>query len=304
MEPHTINLVLLPFYGVVVFVGILGNLLFIAVIKRTRYMHTTTNFLLSNIAVADVITLIFCIPGLILQFIDHPRGVLESFLCKFVTMHHMSGITLLVCGLTLTVISFDRHNALLRPMEENMRLQKKHVPVAVILIWVFSVGFVIPLFVAQKYVEEVNNCHMDWKASVSKAYWGVLAVLVILSLLVMVVCCFRIVKGIMNEDILPSNNQGNKIEEDDNRSKRKLVRLLITVTIMFILCYLPFTAVSVMSVSTDTLPYKVSYFLVYCSCSLNPIVYAIQSSNYRAGLKYLSTNRRRVHAMQEDDVIT
>ena len=133
-----------------------------------------------------------------------------------------------------------------------MRLQKKHVPVAVILIWVFSVGFVIPLFVAQKNVEEVNNCHMDWKASVSKAYWGVLAVLVILSLLVMVVCYFRIVKGILSEDILPSNNQGNKIEEDDNRSKRKLVRLLITVTIMFILCYLPFTAVSVMSLNSHT----------------------------------------------------
>ena len=90
-----INQVLLPFYAVVVLFGIPGNVLFITVVKRTRVMHSTTNFLLANIAVADVISLIVCIPGVILQFIDHPKGDLGSFLCKFVTMHHVAGVTLL-----------------------------------------------------------------------------------------------------------------------------------------------------------------------------------------------------------------
>ena len=170
MEPQETSLVFLPLYAAVVLVGIPGNILFIMVVKRTRSMHTTTNFLLANIAVADVITLIFCIPGVILQFIDHPKGVLGSGLCKFVTMHHVAGVTLLVSGIKFTVIAIDRHNALLRPMEEKLRLRRKHVHVGVILIWGFSIAFVIPLFVAQKYVEEVNTCHMDWKASDSKAY--------------------------------------------------------------------------------------------------------------------------------------
>ena len=117
----------------------------------------------------------------------------------------------------------------------------------------------------------------------------------------MLVCYFRIVKGVLCQEILPTISQGSKMEEEDIKSKRKLVRLLITVTIMFVVCFVPFAAVSAISVSTDTLPYKVSYFLVYCSCCLNPIVYAIQSSNYRTAVKYLScTNTRRVHAMQKN----
>ena len=63
----------------------------------------------------------------VLQFIDHPKGDIGSFLCKFVTMHHIAGVMLLVSGFTLMVISVDRHNALLRPMDENIRVQKKQV---------------------------------------------------------------------------------------------------------------------------------------------------------------------------------
>lgn len=305
MEPHQVDLVLLPFYAIVVLVGIPGNVLFITVVKRSRFMHTTTNFLLANIAVADVITLVFCIPGIVLQFAveHHPRGALGNFLCKFVTMHHVSGATLLVSGISLTLISIERHNALLRPMEETLRLRKKHVCIAVCLIWTFSISFVMPLFVEQKYVDEVEHCHMDWKPSVSKAYWGLLATLTVLSLLIMVVCYFRIVKGILCEDILPSDtSQGEKAKEQDIHSKKKIVKLLITVTVIFIACFIPFAAISAMSVSAHTLAYKVSYFLVYCSCSLNPVVYAFQSSNYRMGVKNVCGNRRRrIHAVSGND---
>lgn len=305
MEPHQADVVLLPFYTIVVLVGIPGNVFFITVVKRSRFMHTTTNFLLANIAVADVITLVFCVPGVILQFAaeHHPRGVLGDFLCKFVTMHHVSGATLLVSGISLTLISIERHNALLRPMDETLRLRKKHVFIAVCLIWTFSIGFVMPLFVEQKYVEEVAHCHMDWKASVSKAYWGLLAVITMLSLLIMLACYFRIVKGILCDDILASDSSQGKIaKEQDIQSKKKIVKLLITVTVIFIACFVPFATISAMSVSVNTLAYKVSYFLVYCSCSLNPVVYAFQSSNYRMGVKNVCGNgRRRIHAISGND---
>ena len=306
MSLQVINQVLLPFYAVVVLFGIPGNVLFIAVVKRTRVMHSTTNFLLANIAIADIISLIVCIPGVILQFIDHPKGDLGSFLCKFVTMHHVAGVTLLVSGFTLTVISVDRHNVLLRPMDESIRLRKKHAKFAIGLIWIFSIALVIPLFVKQHYVEEVNNCHMDWKATTSKAYWGILAVLVMLSLLVMSVCYFRIVKSILSKELLAENRQegSTPMWDEDNKSKRKLVRLLVSVTVIFIMCFVPFTCVSAMSISTSTLSYKVPYFLVYFSCSVNPVVYIIQSSNYRTGIKYLFANRRRVHAIKESIILS
>ena len=304
MEIHQTDIVLLTLYAIVVLAGIPGNILFITVVKRTRTMHTTTNFLLANIAVADTITLVFCIPGVILQFAveHHPSGALGDFLCKFVTMHPVPGVTLLVSGISLTLISIERHNALLLPMQETLRLRRKQVYIAIGLIWTFSVSFVVPLFVQQKYADEFQSCHIDWKASAAKVYWGVLAALTLLSLLTMLVCYFRIVKGILCEDILPSGtNQGEKTNEQDIYNKRKIVKLLITVTVLFIACFVPFASISAVSDSSLSLSYKVSYFLAYCSCSLNPVVYAFQSSNYRIGVKNLCANRRRqIHAVNSN----
>lgn len=87
METWTIDITLLPFYIVIVISGVIGNSLFITVVRRRRSMHTTTNFLLANVAVSDIISLVFCVPGIGLRFFEHPGGRLGNFLCKFVTMH-------------------------------------------------------------------------------------------------------------------------------------------------------------------------------------------------------------------------
>ena len=91
-----IDFFLIPAYAVVIFIGFVGNVLVIAVIKTKRPMHTTTNYLLANLAVADLLTLLWCIPGLVMRYVAHPSGVLGDYLCKFVTMHHVAGITQLV----------------------------------------------------------------------------------------------------------------------------------------------------------------------------------------------------------------
>ncbi|XP_022805146.1 somatostatin receptor type 5-like [Stylophora pistillata] len=299
--------ILVVLYAIVVLTGLPGNILFIVVVKRTRSMHTTTNFILANIAVADAITLLFCFPGVLMQFVvdHHPGNSFGSFLCKFVTMHQIAGVTLLVSGLSLTLISIARHNALLRPMDAKLRLRKKQLHLAVSLIWLFSIAFVLPLFVEQKYVDEVESCHMDWKAPVSKAYWGFLAGLTLLSWVVMFVCYFRIVKGILCGSIFSSSsNQCENVKQKDIQRKKKIVKLLITITILFIVCFLPFALVSAMKVSSRSLFYKVSYFIVYCSCSLNPVVYAFQSSNYRTGIRYLCDERRSRYIMNSgNDVL-
>ena len=100
--------VLLPFYVIIFISGVIGNSLFITVVRKRRCMHTTVNLLLTNVAVSDVISLLFCLPGIVLRFFEHPTGSLGSFLCKFVSMHLVAGVTLLVSGLTFTLIAVER----------------------------------------------------------------------------------------------------------------------------------------------------------------------------------------------------
>ena len=295
----TVDIVLLPFYVLIVIAGVLGNALFIIVVRKHRSMYTTTNYLLTNVAVSDIISLVFCMPGIALRFFEHPSGNLGSFLCKFITMHHVAGIALLVSGLTLTLISAERYNALLQPaMRLNLKLEKRRVVIAICLIWGFSIAVVLPLFIEQKYVDEVEDCHMDWKNRISRVYWALLATIVGVSLSMMSFCYFQIVKAFYFQNILPPNCSSS---EQDIKDKQKIITILITVTVLFFVCFLPFIIISAINISTESISYKLSYFLVYTSCCVNPVVYIFQSAKYRAGLKDLwrgSRAQRRQRSLE------
>lgn len=284
----TVDIILLPFYIFIVMAGVLGNALFIVVVRKHRSMYTTTNFLLTNVAVSDIISLVFFVPGMVLRFFEHPSGNFGSFLCKFVTMHHVAGISLLVSGLTLTLISAERYNALLQPTHLHLKLEKRRVVIAICLIWGFAIAFVSPLFIEQNYVDEVQDCHLNWNSNVSRAYWALLATIVGISLFIMTFCYFQIVKALYFENILPHNCSST---EQDIKDKQKIITILITVTVLFFVCFFPFIIVSAINISTESTLYKFSYFLVYTSCFVNPVVYVFQSAKYRAGLKELWKGR-------------
>ena len=285
----TVDIILLPFYIFIVMAGVLGNALFIVVVRKHRSMYTTTNFLLTNVAVSDIISLVFFVPGMVLRFFEHPSGNFGSFLCKFVTMHHVAGISLLVSGLTLTLISAERYNALLQPIHLHLKLEKRRVVIAICLIWGFAIAFVSPLFIEQNYVDEVQDCHLNWNSNVSRAYWALLATIVGISLFIMTFCYFQLVKALYFENILPHNCSSST--EQDIKDKQKIITILITVTVLFFVCFFPFIIVSAINISTESTLYKFSYFLVYTSCFVNPVVYVFQSAKYRAGLKELWKGR-------------
>ena len=60
--PSGILLLLSTCYGLISLVAIFGNLLVIVVVTCTRSMHNVTNFYIANLASADVIIALFCIP--------------------------------------------------------------------------------------------------------------------------------------------------------------------------------------------------------------------------------------------------
>lgn len=286
MEPSTVDIILLPFYAVVVLVGIFGNLLFVSVVRKRRSMKTVVNFLLTNVAVSDIISLVFLVPGMILRFFRHPNGNLGNFLCKFVTMDRIAGISLLVSGITLTIISVERHNALLRPMETRLKLNRKRTKITICFTWALSVAIVSPLIINERYIEEHQACISDWNTSAHFAYWVCLATMVGISVVILFFCYFRILKAIYSGKIMQPNE--SNFSEKDTQDKRKIIKLLLMMTVSFLVCFLPFILVSAMvDISAHSALYRVPYFLVYSSCCVNPVVYIFQSANYRAGLKDL-----------------
>ena len=58
VDTSSLEFVILLAATTVGFAGLIGNVLVIRIVHKTREMHTTTNYLLANLPVSDVITIL------------------------------------------------------------------------------------------------------------------------------------------------------------------------------------------------------------------------------------------------------
>ncbi|XP_031550876.1 tachykinin-like peptides receptor 99D [Actinia tenebrosa] len=296
---ENVDRILAPIYVGVIIFGVSGNAFVMAVIKNTRSMHTTTNFLLLNLAVADFLTLLWCLPYKVLIFVfDHPHGVAGDYLCKFFTSYNVTVITLTVSIFTLTVLSVERYRALLKPMHHHLRLELDTVCYAIAAIWICATGFMIPLFVVTQYVPEAQTCRVNWLSKKQEDLYSmcIMVFSIFAPITVTVICYLKIIKGLYFSNTICSAPAGPQ-QGTDLQEKRKIVKILLLVTSAFILCFLPYASFRIVVALADETNYEqynrlqelreIFKFLSYTSSSFNPVIYTIQSSNYRAALKRL-----------------
>lgn len=61
-HPLHVVVIFAIFYSVIFLFALFGNIVVVVVVWKHRWMHTVTNFFIVNLAVADVLVAIFCIP--------------------------------------------------------------------------------------------------------------------------------------------------------------------------------------------------------------------------------------------------
>ena len=301
MDPKKIvDVVMLACLFPFAILGIVGNSLIIAVVKTTPSMHTTTNYLLVNLAVADAITLLFS-PMMFAYglFSFHPSGTPGDYICKFFTGNAVVDVTITASVFTLTTIAIERYHAVVKPMRSGRRLTEDNVGRAIALIWGSSVLVSLPAFVMFSYDESEEECSGPWSLSMSersKIYVIVnIIVVVFLPFLTIFWCYVQLIKELYFNNAISGVVTEN---EDDRKAKKRLIKMSVIVTVVFFLCYFPyvFFMLSVISSSEEVIEehYNVYYVLsgvvalleIINSC-MNPLLYACHSVNYRNGFKRL-----------------
>lgn len=147
-------------YCLLLVVSLLGNTLIIMVVYRDNKMWTTTNLLIVNMAVSDLLVPIFAMPranveilyGNLRWLID---GVLGETLCKLTAF--FQDISTAVSVQTLVAIAVDRFYAVWFPLKA-ARI-KPRVKYVILLIWWISTlihapylyGFKIGTFSGKTY---------------------------------------------------------------------------------------------------------------------------------------------------------
>ena len=146
----------IPFY----IFGLIGNTMVIRIVHKTREMHTTTNYLLANLAVSDTIS-IFLIPMSLANSGDlgPPPENFSKFSYKFVVI---GDIAVASSASTLTVIAVERYHAILKPFKSNLRLNNQNIKKAIALIWASSIVLGCAGFFLNEWSTKNCSCDGPW----------------------------------------------------------------------------------------------------------------------------------------------
>lgn len=97
--------------------GIVGNSAVLIIIKRNRAFQTAQNYLLGNLAAADITNLLFCAFSVIPLVTVLPDGVIGTVLCQFFVGFNVPLTATVASVFTLTVLAVERYHAIVKPMQ-------------------------------------------------------------------------------------------------------------------------------------------------------------------------------------------
>ncbi|XP_022789622.1 substance-K receptor-like [Stylophora pistillata] len=299
----THDVVFASLYSFIVLFGVIGNSIVITIILKTQSNHTTTNYLLMNLALADLLTLLFC-PGLYdfaLQNV-YLNGFSGDLICKLFAGNAIVPITINVAVLTVCTIAVERYLALLKPFHSNLRIKEDRVKYFIAGLWLLGLLSCIPDIQANTYnvtsTYSKYPCKRPWSLDeyflhkpfiiFTCAGFGVV------SFVILLFCYFEIIRGLYFTKTIFSESSVTGSRE--KQEKKRLAKLLIWLTIIFALCSLPFAVFFIFLISSKQafvqdnyntlhLLHRLCRFCLFSNSFFNPFLYALQSSNFRDGFK-------------------
>ena len=275
-------------------IGFIGNVLVIRIVHKTRQMHTPTNYLLANMAVSDVITILLLSCH---KFTENQLGRVShkfaTFACKVLIILKTC---IMVSSVTLTVLALERYHALLKPFRTELRLSDDNVKKAIVFIWTTSVVICFPWFFFVEWSEEQTSCVPPHDKE-SKIYILLYVSIFILQSTIMFFCYGSLIRGLYFTATICSEN-----DEEGNSEKKKLVLTFLLASLAFLIGYGPSIVLHILVASGDneqnydselySVLGDVSTFLFELTLCLNPILYAFRSSSYQQEFKRLLTCKK------------
>ncbi|XP_022786160.1 neuropeptide FF receptor 2-like isoform X2 [Stylophora pistillata] len=279
-------------YAIIFPVALLGNSLVLYVVFKRQSMRNVLNLLIVNMAVADLLVTIFVMPWsvsylfVILQWFG---GIFGKILCK--TIHFSFTTSLAASVITLMVITVDRFLTIVFVWKTCLNLRTSKV--SLVIIWIMSIvimGHYLEVFKVNQPLKDVGNdnyyCHPDWQrmpAHFDKFFnVTVFVALYAFPLILMAILYSMIIHKLWRERIASGG------DTNINSSKKRVVKMLITVTLAFAVCWLPlhimhyyiyfepetFTCMSSYLV-------LMSFWLGHANSAINPVLYVIFNKTFR-----------------------
>ena len=295
MEDDDIFVVFLTvLYVITMIVGLAGNTLLIYIVWRKPGARNVTSFLFVNMAVADLLIVVFQMPFSI-PHVYIVGGFLEDFRCRF--FYYVIYVSFLASILSLTVMACDRYFAVVHPFRRSVWFRKPKIITPII--WISSMASMSIIPVAFKLVQD--RCRIEM--SLILPFHAIFFVVGFLLPFVVISVLYTLVARKLWFHEVPVDHNLRENQREQEIPKKKVIRMLIIVVVVFVVCWLPrhvyqmHESVSLSLGGPGAIwdPYiliYICYWLSQANSSINPWLYIGLNGKMKAAFKNMIRCRR------------
>ena len=253
-------------------------------------MRNSTNILIANMAVADI--LMACVFPYMLKWLYVGNKWFGTFmgtaLCKF---FHPAQVLSISCSvINLVFISLDRCIVIWFPLRRIFT--NKVLKACLVGSWVFSVAFAMPLMIKTTTHHEANGIYgcdeYNWPSRQAKInYTTSFTILSYLIPLLIITIAYVLIGVKLYKRELPGVTT-LEYQKKAHETTKKAITMLVTVVVVFALCWLPLQAREFMlnyfPETISLFPLEFELFLPWIgvlNSAINPCLYVIFSENFR-----------------------
>lgn len=286
--PQTVEKTFVVILLCMMVVGVIGNTLVVVVVISKRSMWSQMNIFLTNLACADLLILIFCLPPTVINDVTKTFWFSELF-CKSILFFQNTSVYVSI--LSLMFITFERWRAITCPLKSPLQATRFIVVGTWVVAMIMSSPEPYTLHLKSAEFRRPNfsstwgtRCIASWSSETEQQYQIVLTLCAYLSpLLFISILCLNMSRTLNKCELTIGKRQ--------LANRKKAVRMLIAVVCVFALSYLPVhlhniaATFDLLGRDTDINWIYVRKLLPrvfsYSSSCLNPVLYNFMCSRFR-----------------------
>lgn len=285
------DILLAALFFLLIAIDVTGNTLICLVVYRTKQMRKPMNYLLVNLAVADIVIGVFMLPRHVFhQSFEHPTGTSGNYLCKFITGGGFIWMSAASSGILLIAIAFVRYFAVVHPLLRTFRLDNKQVLWIMAVSWGFAILLTAPSLSAMVCDPAQDFCVEDWAewypARVHVAF--VFVANFVIPTISMTILYSRIIYKLWcNQDHITNSAQNARL-----KARRGATVMLINVTFVHTVCWSPNYVLYFLIFHAQapgfhygSMAYTITVLLVLLNAAADPLMYTWYMDDFRRGMR-------------------
>ncbi|XP_048585669.1 QRFP-like peptide receptor [Nematostella vectensis] len=286
------EIVLIFVLSLLMLTDLIGNTLVVIVVLRSRSLRTPMNFLLVNLAIADMMVAIFMSPRhIFLPAFTHPEGYTGDIVCKLLTGGNLMWVGGAASSFCLVAVAIERYYAILYPHLDKGRVTRSRLKVIILVCWLYAFVVDIPPFLVIFYNHDRRFCTEYWpNISLARAYT---IMMFNLDFALPVVLMGALYSRVVYRLWFRQNNDTSHAQLAVARSRKKVTMMVLIVTVIFGLCWMPVLTLYMLSYHLPndfeyaSTIHNAAVVFICINSSINPFIYTFKMGGFGRELKKL-----------------